>query len=258
MKIQYLSDLHLEFNRHINDYQIAQCESDVIVLAGDIGLSEPKYFDWVYAQTKDKSTVVVLGNHEFYRQEFHSALHAWKTAFEGTHVHVLENDRVVIDEVTFLGATLWTDYRLFGKDKETASKRTAEATLNDHLIISIKDEGQYRTFSAGDAQCFHERSLAFFEASLKNADTEKTVVISHHAPSDQSVDAIFEGDDLNVAFASNLEEWVLTHKPTLWVHGHMHNSSNYRVGDTQVVCNPRGYSPYELNRSFVDNAMVNI
>ena len=124
------------------------------MLAGDIGLSEPKYFDWVYAQTKDKPTVVVLGNHEFYRQEYYSALSAWKTAFEGTHVHVLENDRVVIDQVTFLGATLWTDYRLFGQDKETAAKRTAEATLNDHLIISIKDEGQDRTFSAGGRTVF--------------------------------------------------------------------------------------------------------
>ncbi len=74
MKIQYLSDLHLEFDRNIYDFQIPETDADVIVLAGDVGSSKPAYFDWVFRQTKGTFTVMVLGNHEHYNGEYHSAI----------------------------------------------------------------------------------------------------------------------------------------------------------------------------------------
>ncbi len=258
MKIQYLSDLHLEFNRHINDYQIAECDADVIVLAGDIGLSTPKYFKWVLTQTRGTPTIVVLGNHEHYNGEYHATINDWRNAFKGSHVHILENESVDIDGVMFLGATLWTDYLFCGIQGEPIMKYVAESSMNDHRCISIETGSQKKRFYPDDAQAMHRQSLAFFEEAIARSDAKKTVVVTHHAPSRHSVAPIYKGDNLNAAFASHLDKWILKHKPAAWIHGHMHSSFDYLVGDTQVVCNPRGYSPYELNKNFLDKAIVTV
>lgn len=258
MKIHYLSDLHLEFNRNINDFQIPQINADVIVLAGDIGLTTATYFKWVLSQTKGTPTIMVLGNHEHYNGEYYSTINKWSDAFKGTNVLVLENESVDIDGVTFLGVTLWTDYLFCGVEGETIIKYIAESSMNDHRCISIETDTRKKRFYPDDAQTMHRQSLAFFEEIIGQSRVKKTVVVTHHAPSRHSVAPIYKDDNLNAAFASHLDKWIEKYQPTAWIHGHMHNSFDYMVGDTQVVCNPRGYAPYELNTKFSNSSFIEI
>jgi len=85
-----------------------------------------------------------------------------------------------------------------------------------------------------------------------------TVVITHHAPSPRSIAGKFRGNPLNPAFASNLEPIIVAHQPVLWIHGHMHDSFDYRISKTRVVCNPRGYFPNELNPAFDPNFVIQL
>ena len=180
----------------------------------------------------------------------------WRTAFKGSHVHLLENDAVEINGVLFIGATLWTDYLLCGSDAQSKLKFIAEVSMNDHRCISIEIDSRRRRFYPDDAEGIHRQSLAFFEEAIEQSSAKKTVVVTHHAPSRHSVAPIYKGDNLNSAFASHLDQWIEKYQPAAWIHGHMHNSSSYQIGDTQVVCNPRGYSPYELNNTFNDKAVL--
>jgi Icc-related predicted phosphoesterase len=85
-----------------------------------------------------------------------------------------------------------------------------------------------------------------------------TVVVTHHAPSPRSIAPKFADSELNPAFTSNLEPLIEHYQPALWVHGHMHNSSDYKIGQTRVVCNPRGYFPDELNPLFNPDLVVDL
>ena len=84
------------------------------------------------------------------------------------------------------------------------------------------------------------------------------VVITHHAPSKQSIEARQRESVLSAAYASNLDEFIETYQPDLWVHGHMHNSSDYKHGKTRVMCNPRGYEGYRPNSLFNPSLVVEV
>jgi len=98
----------------------------------------------------------------------------------------------------------------------------------------------------------HEETKQYFESVLKANQSKKFVVITHHAPSFMSIHENYKNDRLmNGGYASNLEDFILDNTNiTYWIHGHMHNTFNYTIGETQVLCNPRGYIPYEENNGF--------
>ena len=87
----------------------------------------------------------------------------------------------------------------------------------------------------------------------------KTVVVTHHAPSALSVPERFRGETLNGAYYSNLEDIMLdNHQIVYWTHGHTHDSFEYEVGSTTVVCNPFGYYYKEENKNFNPNLVKEI
>ena len=84
----------------------------------------------------------------------------------------------------------------------------------------------------------HQKSLDF----LRNNIVENSVVITHHAPSELSIDEKYADDfPLNYAYFSNLESLIINYRPEVWIHGHMHSCSHYSIGDTRVIANPLGY-----------------
>jgi hypothetical protein len=109
MRIHILSDLHLEFA----PFEVNDVGAEVVVFAGDIHTGK-NGIKWILQATVDRPAVYVLGNHEFYGQKIPKLISEIKEAAQGTNVHVLENDKVEIGEVVFLGATLWTDFTLNG------------------------------------------------------------------------------------------------------------------------------------------------
>lgn len=217
---------------------------DVVVLAGDIH-RHTHAIHWAAAKFS-KPVICIAGNHEFYGAHLHGlTAELRKCAAQYDHVHLLDNDAIVIDGVRILGAVLWTDFMLFGKDRGTIGQCLTEAKHGMYDFSQIRFLAG-RWLSPVDTIRLHRISTAFLAETLATPFNGPTVVVTHHLPSIQSVADRFKKDLLSAAFASNLEHLVA--KADLWVHGHTHDSFDYRIGKCRVVCNPRGYPERLKNR----------
>lgn len=258
MRIQFQSDLHLEFMPSPSDYVIPQVGADVIVIAGDIGVkSDPCYVDWVLKATAGTPTVVIAGNHEPYGSSWQSSLHVWRQATANTHVHFLEKDQVEIQGVRFLGTTLFTDYELRGN--RHSAMAAAASGLNDHHLVQYEDH----RFTPGDALLEHRLARQFLKDALCQPYPGQTVVVTHHAPSPMCWGGgmpakLARPERLAPAYVSNLE-WIMEHHDIqLWFHGHLHHSVDVVLHGTRVLSNPRGYWPDALNPAFEPDKVVEI
>lgn len=230
MKLHILSDLHLEFS----EFTVSPVDADVIVLAGDIWTGN-RAISWARKTWPDKPIVYVAGNHEFYKHEIYETLHDLRTAAAEFDVHFLERDEVVIDGVRFLGCTLWTDFALFGEVNVPPALEYANRKLNDFRLISILG----RRFLAEDSLNIHEASVRWLEGKLLEPFEGNTVVVTHHSPSWNSVAYLYQEDVLSACFSSRLDR-LMGHSK-IWIHGHTHDSFDYEINGTRVVCNPQGY-----------------
>jgi len=247
VRIQLASDLHLEFLRRTfpGERTISPAhQADVLVLAGDIGNGANAvelFRDWPVP------VVYLAGNHEAYGSTWEATIAALREAAQNTSVRFLERDVADFGGVRFLGCTLWTDYRLRSNRTQRQLMENAELRISDHRQIRTVS-GSY--FSAADALREHETSKAWLASELARPYAGKTVVITHHGPHPLSVHPRYVGDPTNAAFVSDLTD-LLQQGPSLWLHGHVHDSFDYLVGDCRVVANPRGYA---RNISSVESA----
>lgn len=240
MKLWITSDLHIDVSPGytLPDPRPAH---DVAVIAGDICEDMHKGVQWIASRgLNDKPVIYVAGNHEFYRKAIDKNwTQAVVEARLHANIHILQDSHIDIDGVRFIGATLWTDYCLYGEAFAWQSYSAAQAGMNDHRLIRVASKG-YSKFRTKDAFNEHVASRRFIEETLSRPFDGARVVVTHHAPSVKSIDhERFAGDVLNGAYASNLDH--LVDKADLWIHGHIHKASDYRIGDGRVVCNPRGY-----------------
>jgi hypothetical protein len=154
----------------------------------------------------------------------------------------LENKAVVIEDVTFHGATLWTDFALLGDSRINGS--ICQGQMNDYKMI--RKDPSYSKLRSIDTYGMHQVSFKWLQSSLEASTTNKNIVVTHHAPSPKSIPHEFKNDIVSSAYASDLEPFILQHQPQFWIHGHIHTPIKYEVGSTKVICNPHGYvnEPY--------------
>jgi len=225
-------------DRHLEDSDIALDASaaDIVVLAGDIhnGASGVEWAKSRFVQP----VVYVAGNHEFYDGEINTVTDALKGAAEGSNVTVLNDEAVTIAGLRFLGAVLWTDFMLYGEAGKSVAFEQCVKFMPDFKIITEGSE----ILEPNDTIARHGRSRDWLNDALSETHDEPTVVVTHHAPHRGSLAQRYANDPVSAAFVSDLEPMIREGQPVLWVHGHTHTSFDYRVGETQVVCNPRGYA----------------
>lgn len=248
MLLHVLSDLHLEFA----PFPPPAVAADAIVLAGDIhtGLQGLR---WALETYPRQPVVYVLGNHEFYGQTLQKLTAELHALAAGTNVHVLENESCVVGDVQFLGATLWTDFALQGEPM--MAELRAQAGMNDYR--RIRTLPNYSRLRPAHTRQFHAASRQWLATQLPASPGRKVVVVTHHAPCPQSIPPIYAGDPLNAAFVSDLTTFVAASQARLWVHGHIHVACDYRLGETRVLANPRGY-PGEPATGFDPGLVVDL
>lgn len=235
MKLNILSDLHLGFGA----MERPENDADVIVLAGDV--SRPLEAA-VWALRFDKPVIYVLGNHEFYGSSIDGAADQLKRLCEGTQVHVLDDREIIIGRVRFLGSTLWTDFELFGNaGMKAAAMAQARQLLRDFSQIRAREAAD-AVFTPEDSVALFGRHSRWLDDSLSAPHAGPTVVVTHHAPSRQSIHPRFADSLLNACFVSDAERLLGADRAQLWIHGHTHDSFDYVAKGTRVVCNPRGYA----------------
>ena len=271
MKLALGSDLHLEFG----DLDVTNTlEAEVLILSGDImvanellhynpktlkGFSSKKselYMDFLErCSCNYKDVIYIMGNHEHYHGDFGTSSNTLRQATKAfTNIHFLDKESITLGEITFLGGTLWTDMNkedpltLYSIKKEMNDFRVIK---NSSRVVSFKDEEGKRqvkaaTFSPEDTVEDHKAMLTFIDTATKDT-TNKYVVVGHHSPSKRSTKPMYVEDTLvNGAYSSDLSEFILARPQIkLWTHGHTHYKFDYMVGETRVVCNPRGYIGYE-------------
>jgi Icc-related predicted phosphoesterase len=271
MKIQLVSDLHLEFA----DVDIKNTTgADVLILSGDILVTDdlrnqPADLAWEnlpmdgYGRAKRavryrdffqrvsfqfKHVIYVMGNHEHYHGKFDksAAIIRDTLGYLNIHnVHLLDCNTVEIDGVHFVGGTMWTDCN----KSDPMTLYHLEQCMNDFRVIRIAGEN-FKKFLPKRTVTEFIKTRDYFKTVIENLPKDsKIVVCSHHAPSHLSIHEIYKHDTLmNGGYSSDMSEFILD-RPQIraWTHGHMHNNFDYTVGDTRVMCNPHGY-PGENNQ----------
>ena len=223
-----------------------QSDADVVVLAGDIARPNGAV---AWAHGFAKPVLYVPGNHEFYGGTLAGTLDALRQSCAGTCVRVLDDDEIVLDGVRFLGSTLWTDFMLFGAGgKRIVAMGEAQRFMRDFTRIR-KSDAPASPFTPEDSAALFARHSRWLETRLMQPFAGPTVVVTHHAPSRRSIHPRFQESQLNACFVSDAEHLLDGERVQLWIHGHTHDSFDYTVNGTRVVCNPRGYSKNGVNEN---------
>lgn len=243
MRLLILSDLHIEqWGKHLPTLG-SDAKPDVVILAGDIWTGA-KAVPWAEETFKGIHVLYVHGNHEGYGQNLDVVQAAIQSLCDHSpNVRFLNQDDCMIDDVHFIGCTLWTDFELFGEHTRAYAMQEAQTGMNDYHAIRLAKAG-YRKLRPTDTYAYNRAHKAFLERKLliDPPHARKTVVITHMAPSRQSVVDPYRTEILSAAYASNYD--YLAGAADLWVHGHMHSSLDYTVPGVRagrVVCNPCGY-----------------
>lgn len=242
MKLNILSDLHLSRS----GLPPPDNDADLVILAGDIARPQAAV-SWALGIAKP--VLYVPGNHEFYGGSIAGTVAELKRLCAGTHIRVLDNDAAVFGGVRFLGTTLWTDFMLFGEGEERArAMQQALSFMRDFSKIRLS-ESSATLFSPADAAALFAVHAAWLESRLAEPHAGPTVVITHHAPARDSIHPRFAGSLLNACFVSDAERLIDGNRARLWIHGHTHDSFDYVLNGTRVVCNPRGYAKNGVNEN---------
>ena len=248
MKLHILSDLHSEFE----EYRYTETDSDLVILAGDTNL-KARGVQWALDTIRNKPIVYILGNHEYYGAAYPKLTNSLKEMCSGTNINVLENNAFQIQDVNIFGCTLWSSFELFGDPRVYGHE--CQQALTDYKKIRLSP--RFSKLRSIDVAAIHKRSVNWLESELSANSGKKNIVVSHHAPSPNSLSEKRANDPISAAYASQLEHIMEKYSPTLWVHGHIHVSSDYQVASCRVVCNPRGY-PDERNPDFKSDFVVEV
>jgi predicted phosphodiesterase len=276
MKIAVCSDVHLEFGplnlKNPGDV-------DVLILSGDICVAKDlmdsettelvangksaRYHEFFSNCAKEFPHVLyVVGNHEHYHGDFKYTISDLKNRLGYIkNLHILDKETFELDNVLFVGGTLWTDM-----NKESPSTmRIISSMMNDFRCVDNSnrmvtrkvyaegsDEPIFKTrpgrFSPEDAVEDHKKMLEYIRIVYEGMSEDKQmVVVGHHTPSYESCPPEFQHDtEMNGGYHSDLTGFIMDHpRIKVWTHGHTHSAFDYIVGKTRVVCNPRGYTGYE-------------
>ncbi|MBC8737333.1 metallophosphoesterase [Paraburkholderia sp. UCT31] len=254
MRVHILSDLHMDDAPWLPP----EVDADVTIAAGDLFDDGERAIQWCadHAQRTGRPVLYVPGNHELAPGSVANRLKAILGAAKRSNVLVLHNRSVVLQGIRFVGTPCWTDFELDGRRMAQISKHAAGTMLADFGPSEGErtDEGAPR-ITPEYAVRMHARAKRALLRGLEDAYSEPVVIITHHAPSARSLSTRYNGSALNPSFASNLDELVAYSNARLWVHGHAHESADYVLGTTRVVCNPRGTARHP-NTAFAPQMVV--
>jgi DNA repair exonuclease SbcCD nuclease subunit len=275
MKVAVISDLHLEFA------DLTLPGGDVLILSGDVFESknlkpelykspeavaalgdlthvimeggrsdrrQDRYYRFLKEECgKYREVFYVAGNHEYYHNTYNRVDEQLRAGLP-ENIHFLQNQSYVLDGVLFLGATLWTDMN--GHNPITMN--VVRECMNDYRTIKFLNETKnawYR-LTPEITLAEHRKTMAWLKEQLdanRAGDQLPVVVVGHHAPSKRSTKPEYQDDyHVNGAYSSHLDMFIEDYPEIrVWTHGHTHDVFDYTVGQTRILCNPRGYKGYE-------------
>ena len=274
MRLWILSDLHVELTRGWELPSPAERpDFDILVVAGDLIPRAERGVRWLAERVPDRPVVYVMGNHEAYGADETRTVEKAMEAAEDTNVFVLQNRSLRIGDVTFAGATLWTDFELY--NNQHRAMVVAGEKMNDYR--KIRTARYQHRFRPPHALARHRQSRAFLESEMrKPRGGRRLVIVTHHAPMPDSAcqqlsydPGVRLSDDeiLTAAYRSDLTSLMRPAPATddrnalqpadLWIYGHTHESEDITIGQTRIVSNAKGYGPWMPRERRWDNPHFN-
>jgi predicted phosphodiesterase len=233
MKIRLLSDLHTEFRLPYKTHAMSEYRGeDVLVLAGDIASGATNTMDVIkhFLDCGFPRVIYVPGNHEYYGTSINDFDDKLLDLCEQTRgAHFLRPGTVTIDGVMFTGATLWTNFM-----DNPISQSLCGGMINDFR--------QIRNFRTRDAYDLYYKHLDYIQQSYNYRNDRKVVVVTHFLPARECIAPQWRGSGvLNDYFANDLGSMIADMQDTTWLFGHTHDATDFKIGNTRLVCNPHGY-----------------
>lgn len=253
MKIQYASDLHLEFrdnSRYIKENPLIPV-GDILILAGDIGYlnddnySKHPFWDWV--SDNFQQTYAIIGNHELYKYTDLAKLPQGLIDSIRNNIDVYYNGVIHLDNTDLVLSTLWS------KIPQEDAYITERGVSDFHRILY---NGELLTWNKFNEE--HEKCVSFIKRSVENSTAKQRIVVTHHVPSFQLSSSDFAGSRINGAFTVELEGYIMTSPISYWIYGHSHRNINKQIGKTQCLSNQLGYVSHNEHTSFDRGRTINI
>ena len=264
MKIALVSDIHLEFGDL--DFE-NDSGADVLILGGDICVGadmaqrdpyntmgehyRSNQFHAFFQRCCERfpHVIFIVGNHEHYHGDFAKTVPHFRDVLGYLpNLHILEKEIFVLDDITFIGGTLWTDMNKRSvRTLHEISRMMNDFRCVDHSAKLADERGWGGRFTTTDAADDHDAMLAFVRTTVEANPAGRYVVVGHHAPSRLSTHPKYAHDTImNGGYSSELDDFILDHPQIkLWTHGHTHEDFDYQIGSCRILCNPRGYVNYE-------------
>lgn len=269
LKVKVISDLHLEIlspeSIRYTAARVAKQPADVLVVAGDLCPIKTKRWKQFFTelQMHFRHIIWVPGNHEYYGTNFQMGPIYHRNRLDrfsqdqpigAADIHYLDNGRITIDNVNFVGSTLWTDF----EKRNPLVMNDCQRLMND--FYRIKYDG--RRMITNDQYALHQKAKGYLSDALRIGSKQGNTnfVVTHHGPTLLSVHGDYKSAQwaiTNGAYVSDLSEFILDREIAFWVHGHTHRNFDYEVGDTRVIVNPHGYQNENFN-DFDPNLILEI
>jgi Icc-related predicted phosphoesterase len=266
-RVFFATDLHLKISEAVGlamPFDIP--DADVCVIAGDITDRMISGMEWVANTVGRRMPVVMtLGNHDLYGQDMPAARRKAPARARELGIHLLDDSEAEVAGIRFAGGTLWTDFRLFESlnNPPLYSQEDCFRAVRDYADYSeihaneVSGGVMSRTMTPRDTARYHAQTVAFLEQVLARSFNGPTVIVSHHAPHPRSIHQRFIDKPSSAAYASDLTWLIERYKPDYWMHGHVHDSFDYEVDETRIICNPRGYGTFP-NPNFNPSLVIGV
>lgn len=251
MKLQYCSDLHLEFpdnKEYILDNPI-QPKADILILAGDIvpfAIIDKHQDFFNYISRHFKMTFWVPGNHEYYYHRIDNSGVLNTDIRE--NIFLVNNCVKEVSGINLIFSTLWSN---ISQDK----RWLIQQAMSDFKVIKFND----RLFNVDDYNLLHHESKEFLQNALAKNSKNKTIVVTHHAPTFINYPEKYANSKINEAFASNLTDLIEHGNIDYWIYGHHHsNVGDFQIGNTKLITNQLGYVKYNENIGYSNKAILTL
>lgn len=261
MKFRIFSDLHININKNNNLLKELQrnTSDDVLnIIAGDISGNCFETIKWI--QNYCKKALFVSGNHELAAYDDTNAIQEVSNHFRNFlrsfQYYYLQNDFIGFDDILFVGCTLFTDYE-YGEYHNEYNQHLALNYLNDFRFGDYLIDGKKYQLMPYHYKDLFNKSFEFLKNTIEKYKDYKIVVITHHGCSSKSISDKYQNHKLNASFISDLDDFILNHQQIkYWIHGHLHSNSDYKIGNTRIICNPLGY--INENTNFNPNLILEL
>ena len=253
MKIQYCSDLHLEFpeNRNFLKENPIKPIGEVLILAGDILLfsllnEEVEFID--YVSNNFEAVFWLPGNHEYYYSDI-SEFDKYLNKKIRQNFHLVNNHVVQYKNANLIFTTLWGN---ISPQKEIFVKNG----VSDFSVI--KNFG--KKLLPKDFNLLHKESIGFLESALQISNSaNKNIVVTHHVPTFFNYPEQYKNSNINEAFAVEMFDFICNNNIEYWIYGHSHvNTLDFEIGTTKMVTNQLGYVHLKEHENFSNEIVLEI